>query len=181
MSDDIGAAIARAAGTVSAPPDLRRRMERTRPARVPLAAAAALLGTVAVLIGVLGPNGPTVEQVADAALDAPTRAVPGVRTYAGYRAVGARTDRVGGRRAVTVVYRRGPAGVHYTLVDGKPLELPGSRRVRAGGLRLALKRYGNVNVVAWHARGKTCVLASRAEDLDGLVRLAGQAWPARPA
>lgn len=174
MSEDIGATIARTAATVSAPPDLRRRIERSRPPRARLAATAVVLGTVAMLAAILVPSGPSIEQVAGAALNAPTRSAPATQAYAGgYRAVGARTDRVGGRRAVTVIYRRGAAGVHYTVVDGEPLELPEARRVRAGDLRLALTRYGDVNVVAWQAGGRTCVLASRAEGLDALVRFAG--------
>lgn len=174
-TEDIGAAIARCARGVEAPPRLRERLA-ARPARPPRARLIAALVAGAAIVALafaLGAGGPSVAQVAAAGLRAPTRPAPHGRAYlAGYRPVGARTDEVDGRRAVTVIYRRATVGVHYTILDGDLLELPGTRRVGAGGLRLALDRDGDVNLVAWHARGKTCILASRAETLTGLVRLA---------
>jgi hypothetical protein len=94
----------------------------------------------------------------------------------GWRAVGARTDRLDGRRAVTVIYRKGGSGVHYTIVDGAPLPWPrGARRVTAGRVRAAVLRDGDAALVVWNRRGHSCILASRTADTSRLLRFIGGA------
>lgn len=149
---------------------------------------------VAVLAGlaVIG-NGPTVGDVAVAALSPPTRPAPAVAAGDprfidvavdglafpnyderwGWKAVGARTDEVGGRRAVTVIYRRGSRGVHYTMVEGAPLPVPDDARVvRSPDGRFAVTRGAGADVVSWERRGHTCVLASDSVDAAALLRMA---------
>ncbi len=177
-TDPIGERIKAASRTVSAPLALRESLDRepaqrrSYPNRWSLASVGLTLAIIATLAALLAPSGPTVESVAAAALQAPERAAPARKSYLpGFTAIGARTDTVDGRTAKTVIYRRGSAGVHYTIVDGDPLDLPSGRRVKAGSLSLARGRDGDVNLVAWHMGGKTCVLASKALSTDALVAL----------
>jgi hypothetical protein len=174
-TDDIGAAIRATATSVEAPSTLRERLAAPQPRLTPLrrvAGLAAVAAVIAAVVLVIGAGGPTVQQVAAAALHAPTEAAGDARAYGDWLPIGARTDSVEGKRAHTVIYRRGATGVHYAIVDGEELELPGARRVKVGGTTYALATDGDVRLVAWHRDGKTCVLASRMEDLDGLLRFA---------
>jgi hypothetical protein len=180
MSDDtdrIGDRIRAASQSVSAPLALREHVSRKPagrrpPSRLVLAGVGAMLATIATVAALLAPAPPSVQAVAKAALRSPEGAAPRGESYLpGYAAVGTRTDTVDGRHAETVVYQRGSAGIHYTIVDGKPLDLPGDQRVTAGKRELALARAGDVNLVVWHARGKTCILASRAVSSDAMVAL----------
>ena len=178
-TDPIGERIRAASGSVSAPLALRARLEseaapprRRQPSRLALAGLGFLLATVATVAAILAPRAPSVESVAAAALRAPQRPAPAGDSYLpGFRAVGMRTDTVEGRHARTVIYRRGAVGIHYTIVDGTPLELPGSRRVRVGELTVALDGDGDTAIVAWHAHGKTCILATRDQDAGDLAAL----------
>lgn len=186
MTDDtdrIGERIRAASQSVSTPLALREHLERERqptraprpyPSRLTLAGVGATLAIIATMAALLAPDAATVQSVAAAALRSPVRAAPAELYHylPGFRAVGARTDTVGGHDAVTVIYRRGSVGVHYTVVDGDPLDLPGTRRARAGPLDLALTRDGDLSLVSWHnARGQTCILASKGADSDALVAL----------
>lgn len=95
-------------------------------------------------------------------------------TWPQWQTAGARTDRVGGRNAVTVTYR-GPRGaVGYTIVDGAPLAEPaGARHVIAAGVRLAIVRRPGTTFVTWRRAGHTCVLATRVPGAEQqLVRFA---------
>jgi hypothetical protein len=178
MTEEIGAAIRRTAETVEASPDLRDRVDHLRRPRLSGARQRLTLGiavaAVAVLFGVfVGGHAPSVTAVAQAALAAPQSPATGERAYGDWQPVGERTDTVGGRRSHTVIYQQDGTGVHYAIVDGKPLDLPGGRRERRHGVTYALARDGDINVVAWHRDdGKTCVLASKMEDLDGLLKFA---------
>lgn len=177
-TDPIGERIRAASQSVSAPLALREelsRRERSRP-RQPSRPALALLGfilaAVATVSALVLPRTPSVERVAAVALGAAQRPAPAGESYLpGYEAVGARTDVVEGRHVRTVIYRHGSTGVHYTIVDGKPLALPGSRRVSAAGRVLALVRRDGVSLVVWHADGKTCILASRTADPAAMAAL----------
>lgn len=167
-TDPIGDRIRAASQSVSAPLALREELSRARRARTrqPSRPALALLGfilaAVATVSALVIPRAPSVERVAAVALGGPQTPAPSGESYLpGYEAVGARTDTIQGRRARTVIYRRGSIRIHYTIVDGKPLSLPGERRVSAAGRTLALTRIGGVSLVVWHAAGKTCILASR--------------------
>ena len=179
-TDPIGDRIRAASQTVSAPLALREGIEREQrparrssyPSRLGLASVGLTLAIIAMMAAFLAPSSPSVASVAEAALQAPEQSAPSGGSYLrGFDAVGARTDTVEGRTARTVIYQRGKAGVHYTIVDGEPLDLPGDERVEAGGLTLAPTRDGDVAIVAWHAKGKTCVLASKTLGTDELVEL----------
>jgi hypothetical protein len=197
-SERIGAAIRASAESVRAPQSLRASLAR-RPAvsrgrvRRRLGVAAAAAAALAMVFVLQSGGVPSVPEVAAAGLHAPTRAAPApdprdprsidarvgnvsFPSYEdpwGWKAVGARTDRVDGRRAVTVIYRSGRRGVHYTIVEGKPLPVPaGTRQVRDGGRRFAVLRTGKAAVVAWEQGGHTCVLASETLGPRALMRLA---------
>jgi hypothetical protein len=164
------------------------------------AAAAGLAGAVALVLAITGlpgghAPGPSFDDAAQLALARPTAPAPSldptdtrrVRAQVGgvafpnyaygwpqWRIAGARTDRVGGRTAVTVTYR-GPRGaVGYTIVGGKPLDEPaGARHMSVGGRRLAVVRRGATTFVTWRRGGHTCVLASRTPGAEQqLVRFA---------
>jgi anti-sigma factor RsiW len=131
-----------------------------------------MLAVIATIAALVAPAPPSVEKVAAAALSAPEAAPPSGDSYLpGFRAVGTRTDTVDGRRAETVIYRRGTVGIHYTVVEGKPLDLPDGDRARDGDRTLALASDGDVSLVVWHADGKTCILASRATTPEAMADL----------
>jgi hypothetical protein len=178
-TDPIGTRIRAASESVSAPLALREQIGRAAPprrrqplSRRSLALVGGLLAVTATVAAFVAPGPPTVQAVAKAALHAPQRpAARGDDYLPGYTAVGARTDTVEGREAETVIYKRGAAGIHYTVVTGRPLDLPGTRREQAGKLELALARDGDVSLVVWHANGKTCILASTAVSPEDMARL----------
>ncbi len=179
-TEPIGERIRAASERVSAPLGLREHVSRAqaakrrpqRPSRLALAFLGLMLATIATVGALLAPEPPTVAQVAAAALHAPEDAAPDGDSYLpGFRAIGTRTDTVDGRRAETVIYRRGTVGVHYTVVEGRPLDLPAGDRARAGDRELALARDGGVSLVVWHQEGKTCILASRATTPEAMAEL----------
>lgn len=175
------------------------RPDRRRRGRVAALASTGVALAAAVALAIVGVSGsgtqPSVDDAVAFALARPTAPPPahdpgnhdvvqaqegGVRfpNYANdgweaLRTVGARSDRVHGRHATTVVYD-GPGGnVGYTIVGGDPLPIPdGSRTIRSGGVTLwALQRNG-ATVVTWRRGGHTCVLASRSAPAEQLVRMA---------
>lgn len=177
-TDHIGERIRAASESVSAPMALREHVSRprrrqTQPTRRQLLAIGTALAITATTAQFLAPAGASVENIAKAALHASQRPAPAeLDDYLpGYEAVGARTDEVGGRQAKTVIYRRGQAGIHYTVVDGDPLDLPAYKHATAGALRLSLYRQGDIALVSWHARGKTCILASKVVSPDDMAAL----------
>ena len=82
-----------------------------------------------------------------------------------WRAIGARTDRLAGRAATTVFYRRGGQTIAYTIVSGQAL---------SAGLHSGLGMFSTAkgHVVSWLRRGHTCVLSGRGVPFAALVRLA---------
>jgi hypothetical protein len=94
----------------------------------------------------------------------------------GWRAVGARRDRIDGRTAETVFYERSGRRVAYTIVSGSPLS-PGdgarSVRARVEFTRLALDGRA---VVTWRRKGHTCVLSGTRVPQKELLNLAS--WKA---
>lgn len=193
---DIGAAIRNRSAGVRAPDELRasiaaQRAGRTRYNRGGAAAVAAVI-LIAILFATDG-TGPTVSQVAFAALNPPTGPAPrtdradrrfldlevGGLRFPSYErpwrwaAVGSRTDEVEGRHAVTVIYRKGDRGIHYTIVAGDPLERPaGARMTRTAGMQFAVTRRRGAHVVSWELDGRTCVLTSETVGAVGLMRIA---------
>lgn len=98
--------------------------------------------------------------------------------WRGWRAVGQRTDDLGGRSATTVFYvqRGGSTRVGYTIVDGRPLPWPqGGRRVRRRGVEIRTARRGGRVMAFWRVRGRTCVLsAATSVPRERLVELASR-------
>lgn len=170
---------------------------RPRGRRRPLAlTGAAAVVAVAVVTLVLAspdaePGGGSVADAAQLALRSPTAppprraggdaldlevggvAFPDYARAAGWRPVGARTDSVAGRRAVTVTYARGARRVGYTIVDGAPLPVPAdARRVTYEGVEVAVLGRGATRSIAWTRDGRTCVLATRGTELERLLDFA---------
>lgn len=155
------------------------------------AVAAAVLALVLALPGG-APGGPSVSSAAIVATRAPSEPAPAVvpgqpalldrevaeiafpnwaRAF-GWRATGARSDRIGGRQATTVFYEKGSRRVGYTIVEGPALAKPGgaSATTRAGTELRAL-RLGRRALVTWRRAGHTCILVggpgvTRAELLE---------------
>lgn len=193
MTDPIGEAIREAAQTVHAPLSLRESVARPRPRRRPVRwvfalGSGAIAAAVIVVVLSLG-GGPSVQDVAQAALNAPTQPAPAVQghyvdasiagiqfpeyeTDFGWKAIGARRDTVDGRDALTVIYTKGGTGVHYTVVDGDRLPTPdGAKVVDAQGTPVALKRDGDVLTASWEVDGHTCILATRTAGAQQLLDL----------
>jgi anti-sigma factor RsiW len=172
--------------------------------RLGLRSGLGLAGSLAALAAILvvlatGPAGPTVALAATVATRPAVASVgepredsvrlPGVRAAGlpfpywedrfGWRATGARTDRIDGRALTTVFYRNGAERVAYTIVSGRPLA-PGTSSVRT--LTRARTELGILSttsgrhIVTWTRRGHTCVLSGRGVPLKALLELA--AWRA---
>jgi hypothetical protein len=86
-----------------------------------------------------------------------------------------RRDRLGGRPATTVFYRRAGRRIGYTIVGGPPLAVGASaRRTVIGGTAVRSFSARGRQVVTWLRRGHTCVLSGPAVPAVALRRLA--AW-----
>jgi anti-sigma factor RsiW len=195
-----------AAAAVSAPSSLRERVDaaprarassRRRRALVPAVAALAAAALAAVLVLPSGtPGAPSVVEAAalgqrPAVEPAPRPATaklldrraaglpfPDWAEKFGWRAAGARTDTLAGRRMTTVFYAKGAQRIAYTIVDGAALDEPdGSDRV-VEGTRVRLVRARQPALVTWQRRGHTCVLSGTA-DPETLRKLA--AWKGKGA
>ena len=96
----------------------------------------------------------------------------------GWRATGARSDRIDGRSSRTVYYEHTGHRIAYTVLSGPPLEVPDhARRIRRDGLEIALYRdsgHGGHDVAIFERNGRTCVLAGHVMRTSTLVKLA--AW-----
>jgi hypothetical protein len=194
VSERIGDAIRQAAQSVQAPPSLRESLAQgpPRPRRgvrwlFALAGGAVAAAVVAVALSLGG--GPSVQEVAQAALNRPTEPAPAANgryvdaeiagihfpdyeTDFGWKAIGARRDTVDGRDALTVIYMKGATGVHYTIVDGDTLPTPdGARVVDVAGTPVALDRHGDTLTASWERAGHTCILATKAADEQQLLDL----------
>lgn len=197
-TEHIARRISDAAASVHAPERLHARVAEEAARRAPVrrrlvaGGIGALVGAVAaalVLVLTLGTAGdPEMDDAVALALRPPTTAAPavdpydpdhlqaqvgGVRfpTYEGWRAVGARTDELDGRRAVTVAYRAGGGPVAYTIVGGTPLAVPEHAEWHDyGGNRIAVLRDGAERVITWEQGGRTCIVAGRPADVAALLR-----------
>ncbi len=175
-----------------------RRAQRRRPRisvgwAVPSFAAGAAAVAVALVLALSGGGNPAPPSLAAAtavALRSPTGPAPGQsaagldvtsggitfpywQATVGWRAVGTRTDTLGGRRVVTVFYTA-PHGarVGYTIVGGAPLHVPAATTVHSKGISFSVLRTGSVRVVTWQRQGHTCVMASRTASPGRLIALA---------
>lgn len=183
----------------STPPRMRARPRmRMRIAAVgaPIATAAAAL---AIVLATAGPSGPSLLNAAQVALRTPTlappspspnrplqltRSVQGIafpywQDSLGWRATGARADRVDGREVTTVFYSaaRSPSAagrVGYAIVAGRALPVPGGTTVSYAGHRYALLSSHGATVLTWRRAGHTCILAAHGVSSETLLHLA--AW-----
>lgn len=182
----------------SAPHARRRPLLRRLPPLAWTGAAGALALVVLLLVLVLpggGGNGgptPTVPQVAAVALQpaggpAPQPASPGTLDVAGdgiafpdwsapaaggWRATGARSDRVGNRDVTTVVYEDGGGQrVGYAIAAAPQLPI-GGRYVDHGGEHMWVYEVDGATAVMWLREGRTCVVAARDVPEETLLDLA---------
>jgi hypothetical protein len=89
----------------------------------------------------------------------------------GWRATGARTDRLDGRLLTTVFYGQGRRRIAYTIVSGPSLAAGGGNAARAGTDLEALSSAGR-QVITWLRHGHTCVLSGHGVPVEEMVRLA---------
>jgi hypothetical protein len=158
--------------------------------------AAALAVVVLALVLVLpggSPGAPSVSEAAGLAALGPTHAAPAPDPSApsvklgrgvqevyfpnwersfGARAVGQRSDGLGGRPAVTVYYRWHGKTLAYTIVGLPALSEPAAPVTRWNGIQLrTLKLHGRF-VVTWRRDGHTCVLSGNGVAPAQLQKLA---------
>ena len=155
-------------------------------------AAAVALALAIVLPGALS-GGPSVADAAALAQKPPTQAAPAdvpgtpqllkaavddVRfpDYAakfGWKPVGVRRDKLSGREAITVYYRKGSRTIAYTIIAGDALDPPsGARSVKHGGVEFHAFSHDGRPVVTWERGGHTCVLSGAAVRPTELFTLA---------
>jgi hypothetical protein len=139
------------------------------------------------------PAGPDVAQAAPVALRTPSEPAPTARpggellraqagsiafptwTRAGWHAVGARSDRVGGHALRTVFYADAAGRrIGYAIADAS-LPVSGGQVVTRRGAQLRVLDRGATAVVTWRRDGRTCILAGRGVPVGRLLRLASYA------
>jgi hypothetical protein len=97
----------------------------------------------------------------------------------GWKAVGSRTDKLGGRTAVTVYYRWKDDTIAYTIVNSPPLAEPSaSNATKWDGTELRTLNLNGRLVVTWRRAGDTCVLSGTGIKAAELQRLAAWKVPA---
>jgi anti-sigma factor RsiW len=155
------------ADEVSMPPALRARVCAIKAGRdrarrrlrlwVPVVGAAMATAAAGIVL-LVASGGPSVDDVVTAALRpataeaAPREQIDGVRfpAYENWRAVGARTDDIGGRATRTVFYERGGKQIAYTIVERPALPGGEHRRLLTLDGRPALQ---------WNRDGHTCLIS----------------------
>jgi hypothetical protein len=157
-------------------------------------AAAAIAGAVVAGLTGSGSRGLTVRQASALTLGQPTGTAPpqskidrdtlavAVNGVAfpywadrfGWRAVGARTDRVAGREVTTVFYsnHRGQT-IGYAIASGaKPPRISEGTVFRRGGVHYWLLNVNGAPAVTWLRQGHLCVVSGRGLSGATLLRLA---------
>jgi hypothetical protein len=104
---------------------------------------------------------------------------PNWATKFDWRAVGARTDRLGGHTAVTVYYERRGVRIAYTIVSSPALAQPAAHRSMLHGTALRTLTLNGRLVVTWRESGETCVLSGSGITVAELQKLA--AWSGQAA
>jgi hypothetical protein len=93
----------------------------------------------------------------------------------GFKALGARRDRLGARLATTVFYARAGKRIAYTIVSGPPLAAGSAMRsIVNAGTHFRSFSAGGRRIVTWLRRGHTCTLSAISAPYLTLLRLA--AW-----
>jgi hypothetical protein len=165
----------------------RARRRRGYRIAVPLGAAAAALVAAAVLVALPGSEGepPTLTQVAALATRTPTSANPSGEPAAAWgldypdltreyrwREAGSRTDRLRGRSARTVFYRKDGHRIAYTIVSTGSVRVPhGTRSWRRKGRPWYVFEHRGRTVVAWERSGHMCVVSASGLRSRALVRM----------
>ena len=158
----LAVAVLLAAGGLRSQPSVAAALEigmrpMTAPAPPPLAGHPKLLA--ASIDGIAFPNGARV------------RVMP-MPPFV-WKPVGARSDRLDGRRADTVFYQHMSHRVAYTIIAGDPLDPPPyARAITVAGRPLWELRDGHRDVVIFTRHGHTCVLAGHVLSRHTLERLA---------
>jgi hypothetical protein len=170
------------ADAVTMPPALRARVCELHAGRVrarrrlrvwiPVFGAAMATAAAAIVLMVAS-GGPGVEDVIVTALRpatahaAPREQIDGVRfpAYENWRAVGARTDEIGGHATRTVFYERGGRTIAYTIVE---------RPALPGGEHRRLLTIDGRPAVQWNRDGRTCLISGDVDPAT-LVDLAAAA------
>jgi anti-sigma factor RsiW len=96
----------------------------------------------------------------------------------GWRAVGERSDRLGGRRAVTVYYAWRGERIAYTIVGAPALAQPPAQETWRDGTELRTLTLNGRLVVTWRRAGDTCVLSGTDVTAAELQTLAAWKVPA---
>ncbi|HSZ69506.1 MAG TPA: hypothetical protein VK756_04005 [Solirubrobacteraceae bacterium] len=93
--------------------------------------------------------------------------------WRGWRAAGARSDRLGARTITTVFYASaGGRRIGYAIVAGRPLQVPSAgTTVARGGTRFRVLDAAGATIVTWREAGHTCVLAARGVGAGTLLSL----------
>jgi hypothetical protein len=125
---------------------------------------------------------PTLAQAASIAARPPTSAKPAVTAWgleypdlassAGWRAVGSRTDRIGGQTAQTVFYVKDRRLIAYTILSGGRVRIAHGTHIwkRKGRPWYGFTDHGRA-VVAWERKGHMCVVSANGLRGRGLVEL----------
>jgi hypothetical protein len=181
----------------------KRHRRPRRVLRLQLAGAGALaaMAFAALVIALTtgGSGGPTLLGAADVALRPATLAAPAQSTIRhsqltrsvegiaypywqdsfGWRAAGARVDRIGGRTMTTVFYAPqhatpgSSARIGYAIVAGRALPIPGGgSQVKEKGVTFRVLSSQGTTIVTWRRAGHTCILAARGVSDTTLIHLA---------
>jgi hypothetical protein len=156
-----------------------------------LAAAAAAVAIAVVAILPSGAGGPTLSAAAAFTLKAPTAPAPahvvdgtlnldvdGVpypfwEQDFGWKAVGKRVDKIDGRTATTVFYKKGSNRIGYTIVTGAPVSVSGKpAETFRNGVRFRSVALNGATVVTWERKNHSCILSGQGMTKEKLVKLA---------
>jgi hypothetical protein len=164
-------------------------------AAVALVAVAAVALTVALTTGG-GTSAPTVLQASSLGLLSATQAAPSESPHnhrllsasaagihypywggsLGWRAAGARSDRLGGHAVTTVFYTNSHSQwIGYSIVSGSALPIPTASTVlHRHGVSFNVVSRADPTILTWREAGHTCILTARGVSARTLVHLA--AW-----
>ncbi len=92
----------------------------------------------------------------------------------GWRAIGQRTDKIGGHTAATVYYAWRGKQIAYTIVSAPALTLPTAQTTQLNGTELRTLTLSGRDVVTWRRANNTCVLSAQGVPVSVLLHLA--AW-----
>lgn len=181
---------------------VERERRQGAPRRLRLRLAVVLAVPVAAVIVILAlalpagtPGAPSISQAAALAVAGPQQPAPAPDSRAprtrlaesvqdvyfpnwadslGWRALGIRRDRLGGRLAITVYYAKGGKRVAYTILETPALPLPtGGRITRRDGFQLRTLLAAGRTIVTWRRAGHTCIVSATDVPVAVLQTLAG--------